>query len=116
MMSRQSRLLRGIAITLGILGGLAGTGHANDFLIRATADANNWALYGRGYDNTRFSPLSQITAQNAAQLKLAFAFQLELGGVLRSDPAEWAEAGRSEENTTELQPLRQLVVRLLLRK
>ena len=84
MTSKKSRLLRGVAIAFGVLGCQAGTGHANDSLIRATADANNWAMYGRGYDNTRFSPLSQITAQNAAQLKLAFAYQL---GSLRSNEA-----------------------------
>ena len=84
MTSKKSRLLRGVAIAFGVLGCQAGAGHANDSLIRATADANNWAMYGRGYDNTRFSPLSQITAQNAAQLKLAFAYQL---GSLRSNEA-----------------------------
>ena len=50
--------------------------------MKAAADPNNWPMYGRGYDNTRFSPLSQINAQNASQLKLAFAFQL---GSLRSN-------------------------------
>ena len=50
--------------------------------MKAAADANSWPMYGRGYDNTRFSPLTQINVQNAAQLKLAFAFQL---GSLRSN-------------------------------
>ena len=82
MVSRRARLLAGATLTLGILAGLAGPGRANDSLMKAAADVNSWPMYGRGYDNTRFSPLSQVNAQNASQLKLAFAFQL---GSLRSN-------------------------------
>lgn len=46
------------------------------------ADPNGWAMYGHGYDNTRFSPLQRINDGNVANLKLAFAFQL---GSLRSN-------------------------------
>src|SRR5690349_6637114 len=73
MVSRRARLLAGATLTLGILAGLAGPGRANDSLMKAAADVNSWPMYGRGYDNTRFSPLSQVNAQNASQLKLAFA-------------------------------------------
>jgi PQQ-dependent dehydrogenase (methanol/ethanol family) len=45
-------------------------------------DSDGWAMYGRGYDNTRYSPLSQINATNVANLKLAYAFSL---GSLRSN-------------------------------
>jgi PQQ-dependent dehydrogenase (methanol/ethanol family) len=41
-------------------------------------------MYGRTYDNKRFSPLNQINDQNVGQLKLAYAFQL---GALRSNEA-----------------------------
>jgi glucose dehydrogenase len=82
MTSRRSRLLGGVALALGLLTGPAGPAGANDSLMRAMADPNGWPTYGRGYDSTRFSPLSQINAQNASQLKLAFAFQL---GSLRSN-------------------------------
>jgi PQQ-dependent dehydrogenase (methanol/ethanol family) len=34
----------------------------------------DWPVAGRDGTNTRFSPLAQITAANAAQLKLAFSF------------------------------------------
>jgi PQQ-dependent dehydrogenase (methanol/ethanol family) len=43
---------------------------------QAQQDANGWAMYGRGYDNTRYSPLDQINAHNVAGLKLAYAFSL----------------------------------------
>ena len=72
MTSRRSRLLGGIALGLACLGGLAGTGRANDSLTKAAADANNWPMYGRGYDNTRFVLLDQINAQNVSQLKAGF--------------------------------------------
>ena len=75
MTSLRSRLLGGAVLAFGFFAGLSGTGHANNSLMKAAADPNDWAMYGRGYDNTRFSPLTQINAQNAAQLKLAFAFQ-----------------------------------------
>jgi PQQ-dependent dehydrogenase (methanol/ethanol family) len=39
----------------------------------AAADGE-WPMASRDYAGTRFSPLTQVTAQNAAQLKLAFKF------------------------------------------
>ena len=58
MTSLRSRLLGGAVLTFGFFAGLSGTGHANDSLMKAAADPNGWAMYGRGYDNTRFSPLN----------------------------------------------------------
>ena len=34
----------------------------------AATDENNWLLHGRTYDNQRYSPLKQITAENVASL------------------------------------------------
>jgi alcohol dehydrogenase (cytochrome c) len=56
------------------------TAHAAD----AASDPNGWPMYGRGYDNTRYSPLNQINTSNVGRLKLAFSFQL---GSLRSNEA-----------------------------
>ncbi len=58
------------------------TAQANDSILKAQADPNNWASYGRTYDNTRFSPLKQINTKNVAKLRLAYAFSL---GSLRSN-------------------------------
>ena len=55
---------------------------ANGSILKAQADPNNWASYGRTYDNTRFSPLKQINTKNVAKLRLAYAFSL---GSLRSN-------------------------------
>jgi ABC-type amino acid transport substrate-binding protein len=76
-------LLASAAIGLGSIGlGSNPPAMANDTLTRAAADPNNWAMYGRDYDNTRYSPLKGITTDNAGQIKFAFAFQL---GSLRSN-------------------------------
>lgn len=55
---------------------------ANDGVAKAAADAGQWPMYGRTYDNQRFSPLNQINTGNVAKLKLAYTLQL---GALRSN-------------------------------
>ena len=79
MRSTAAGLFGGVALGIGLA---ASPALANDALLQLTADPNAWAMNGHGYDNTRFSPLSQITAGNVGSLKLAFAFQL---GSLRSN-------------------------------
>jgi alcohol dehydrogenase (cytochrome c) len=37
-------------------------------MLNADADTKNWLLHGRTYDNQRFSPLRQITAENVKSL------------------------------------------------
>ncbi len=82
MKSRRSFWL-GTAL-LGSLIAWHGPATANDSIMKAAADPNQWAVYGRDYANTRFSPLNQINTQNVSQLKLAWAFSL---GSLRSNEA-----------------------------
>src|SRR6476620_10020855 len=43
----------------------------------ANQDPANWMTYGRTYSEQRFSPLSQITADNVGQLGLAWFANLE---------------------------------------
>ena len=50
-------------------------------LLNADKDQNNWLLHGRTYDNQRFSPLTQITKANVAQLRPVAIIQT---GVTRS--------------------------------
>jgi quinohemoprotein ethanol dehydrogenase len=45
-------------------------------LANADRDPNNWLTYGRTYSEQRFSPLTQINAQNVSQLKLAWHYNL----------------------------------------
>ena len=68
-MSGRLKLLAGAALGFGILIGVTQVGFAEDAL--TSADSTGWAMYGRTYDNTRFSPLSQINTENVGQIKLA---------------------------------------------
>src|SRR5882724_3277385 len=40
--------------------------------------ATEWLTYGRTYDNQRFSPLTQVTAQNVAQLVPVAVYQMNV--------------------------------------
>jgi alcohol dehydrogenase (cytochrome c) len=42
----------------------------------AAANASEWLIYGRTYDNQRFSPLVQITPENVSGLQPVWAFSL----------------------------------------
>ncbi len=85
-----TRIATGAAawVALGAMVGAAivaaAPARADEALDQAMKSENNWPMYGHGYDNTRFSPLQQITDQNVGNLKLAFAFQV---GALRSNEA-----------------------------
>src|SRR5271166_3358675 len=61
-----------------------GSAGANDSVIKGGQDPNEWAVYGKDYANTRFSPLKSINTGNVGTLKLAYSFQL---GSLRSNEA-----------------------------
>ncbi|HEU5295158.1 MAG TPA: PQQ-dependent dehydrogenase, methanol/ethanol family [Burkholderiaceae bacterium] len=76
MVQRCHPLLPAIASAALAAAALAGA--------HAAGDADGWPMYGRGYDNTRFSPLKQINTANVGSLKLAYSFQL---GSLRSNEA-----------------------------
>lgn len=41
---------------------------SDDMLLHADKDANNWLHYGKDYQNTRFSRLTQVTHQNVRKL------------------------------------------------
>ncbi len=81
MRKTAAALVGSVALGIGFIG-CPGIATANDTLAQAAADPSAWAMNGRTYDNTRFSPLNQITAGNVGKLRLAYAFQL---GSLRSN-------------------------------
>ena len=84
MKTKHAAWLGGVAFALATLAASHGTGVADEALDQALRNDSNWAMYGRTYDNERFSPLKQINDQNVGQLKLVYAFQL---GALRSNEA-----------------------------
>lgn len=56
----------GLALALGGAGAAA----------QGADDAGAWTMYGRGYDNTRYSPLDDINVGNVKGLKVAYTFSL----------------------------------------
>ncbi len=84
----RAHLLGGVFLTFGLLAAPLASGQAAEpaagqGMAQAEQESNgSWAMYGHGYDNTRFSPLTQINTKNASHLRLAFSFQL---GSLRSN-------------------------------
>ena len=53
---------------------------ANDEVMALSQDENNWVMWGRTYDGTRYSPLDQINKENVGNLQVAWTFST---GVLR---------------------------------
>ncbi|MBR0758097.1 PQQ-dependent dehydrogenase, methanol/ethanol family [Bradyrhizobium jicamae] len=66
-----------------VMAGLTAT-KANESVTKAAADPNGWAIAGHDYGNTRFSPLKQITSENANKLQLVYSLSL---ASLRSNEA-----------------------------
>src|SRR5215471_4817210 len=55
-------------------------------LKNADQDAGNWLMYGRTYDDHRFSPLNQINEQTVAKLGLAWSRELGTTRGLEATP------------------------------
>jgi alcohol dehydrogenase (cytochrome c) len=83
MMLGSGSFLAGISMVAMLAAGTFGV-RANDSILKAQAEAGQWAVAGHDYGNTRFSPLKQINAENAGKLSLAYSFSL---GSLRSNEA-----------------------------
>ena len=67
-------------IALGMAVGVPSVVSANDEVMALSQDANNWVMWGRTYDGSRYSPLNQINKENAGNLQVAWTFST---GVLR---------------------------------
>src|ERR1700730_678705 len=67
----------------------AGTGLdvTDPMMLNAESDENNWLLHGRTYDNQRYSPLKQITADNAKSLALVALVQTGMTASFEATPA-----------------------------
>jgi alcohol dehydrogenase (cytochrome c) len=55
-------------------------------MLNAASDENNWLLHGRTYDNQRYSPLKQITADNAKSLNLVALVQTGMTASFETTP------------------------------
>jgi PQQ-dependent dehydrogenase (methanol/ethanol family) len=81
---KQMRSRQFIAVISIATGMVAATfaGSADDSVVKAVANSDQWAIAGHDYGNTRFSPLKQINSENASKLSLVYSFSL---GSLRSN-------------------------------
>jgi PQQ-dependent dehydrogenase (methanol/ethanol family) len=68
------------SIAVGAAIGVPGVASANDELMALSQDANNWVMWGRTYDGSRYSPLDQINKETVGNLQVAWTFST---GVLR---------------------------------
>lgn len=57
-----------------------------DRIANADSEPGNWLAHGRTYDESRFSPLEQINADNVGQLGLAWYFDTETNRGLEASP------------------------------
>lgn len=55
-------------------------------IIAADKEPGNWMSTGRTYDEQRYSPLNDITAQNVGQLGLAWSYKLDLDRGVEATP------------------------------
>lgn len=55
-------------------------------IVKANEEPQNWLSTGRGYDETRYTPLDQISASNVRQLKLAWSYDLDTDRGQESTP------------------------------
>jgi alcohol dehydrogenase (cytochrome c) len=78
---RRRQFIAVISIAIGAAAAASVAG-ANDSVVKAVANTDQWAIAGHDYGNTRFSPLNQINSDNASKLSLAYSFSL---GSLRSN-------------------------------
>jgi len=75
------------AFPLLLLASSAHTAPVGDAELRSSdKDAGNWLMYGRTYDDHRFSPLNQINEQSIGKLGLAWSRELGTTRGLEATP------------------------------
>jgi alcohol dehydrogenase (cytochrome c) len=78
---RSRQFIAVISIATGVVAATFAAS-ADDSVIKAVANSDQWAIAGHDYGNTRFSSLKQINSENASKLSLVYSFSL---GSLRSN-------------------------------
>ncbi len=69
-----------------LMGGVAFAAKPDQSRLADEGDARNWSGYGRTYNETHFSPLSEINRDTVSRLRLAWALNLDLVGSVQSTP------------------------------
>lgn len=83
--------MKKLSLSVVLLLGAAGVpAMANDSVLKATGDPNQWAIQTGDYANTRYSKLDQINKDNVKDLQVAWTFST---GVLRGhEGRRWSSA------------------------
>jgi len=72
----KSGLIAGVVLSFLLLASSGGAAPVGDAELRnSDKDAGNWLMYGRTYDDHRFSPLNQINEQTIGKLGLAWSHE-----------------------------------------
>jgi len=86
-MLKHSLLAWAVFPVLLVLGSCSRTKPLDDSRLRSSdQDTNNWLMYGRTYDDHRFSPLNQINEQTIGKLGLAWSRELGTTRGLEATP------------------------------
>lgn len=85
MRSDVARTIKKVTIALALSAAYAAASAAtpvkwdnvtDERLLNASKEPNNWLIYGRDYNSTRFSPLKQINSKNVKKLALQYSYSL----------------------------------------
>ncbi len=76
----MKHLVKRLTLAMLVAGIPTSVALANDSVLQATADPNNWAIWGGNYGGNRYSSLDQINASNVSNLRPEWTFST---GVLR---------------------------------
>ncbi|MBX6366039.1 MAG: PQQ-dependent dehydrogenase, methanol/ethanol family, partial [Gemmatimonadetes bacterium] len=66
--------------------GARGARETDAALVRAMADSTQWVSYGRDQTNQRYSPLTQITTSNVAQLQPVWTYHTGIAKAFEASP------------------------------
>ena len=87
--SNANEIVRAAPATRHVYGALPAGTNVNitdSMMLNAQSDENNWLLHGRSYDNQRYSPLKQITADNIKSLSLVALVQTGMPASFETTP------------------------------
>jgi len=86
-MTRNGLLASAVFPFLLLIGSGARTAPVGDAELRGSnQDSGNWLMYGRTYDDHRFSPLNQVNEQSVAKLGLAWSREMGTTRGLEATP------------------------------
>ena len=77
--------MKGLLVFIAIAH-LASSQVTNDRLLASSKDSANWLTYSGRYEGWRYSELAQISASNAAHLKLQWAYQMPTTLTVETSP------------------------------